>query len=460
MKYGRAMLLVVAAMIFLTVAANAVVVKETDIYGYNTTTKKWVKVAKGDIFSTYSDVNAAFTGYATIGGGKGSTGCTIGAEGNVATDGTLLVVGATTITGALSLGAATGAIVVPASSSAVGKAIGITAGAGNGGTTTGYAGGAITLTTGAGSNGSETGGAGGAITLTSAAGGTGATGGAGGQGGANAAVAGAGGAATTNGTGGAGGAITRTAGVGGASATGTTGAGGGVTLTAGNAGAASGAGTSGAAGAVAVVAGNGGAVTTGTGGAGGAITLTTGTGGNGSAAGGSGGALNLYTGAAGSGGTGVSGALAIKSGGSGGVSLISSSGAQGALGNVLINPLRPIATTVGAGNLAQATASPTIALHPSGSVFVLTHASPNITIPAAAAANAGVVWTFVGTGVTSLTITGTASDIVANCADSSSAGCATLLWNTASHIVGVTATLVSNGSKWILIAGTVPTSHT
>lgn len=98
----------------------------------------------------------------------------------------------------------------------------------------------------------------------------------------------------------------------------------------------------------------------------------------------------------------------------------------------------------------------------SGSVFRVTHATPNITLPAVAS-TAGVSLTIVngGAGTTSFTITAATACIVANALDSASLTCATLVWSTALHIIGAAATFVSDGIKWMLVSSsTTPTSHT
>jgi hypothetical protein len=344
-----------------------------------------------------------------------------------------------TVTGAVSVGAGSGAITAPAGiTAAVGTPIGITAGAATGGTTSGYAGGAVSTTGGLGSAGTTTGGAGGATTLVSGNGGT--------------------------------------------SVTGTTGAGGNIAITAGNAGAASGAGTSGAAGTVTITSGNSGATvagtpaaagtftiqggtggattSSGTAGAGAALVFNAGNGGAGATTGGAGGAVTIKTGTAGSGGSPASGALSIAIGAT---TIMSSTSAQGAAGNIMVNPLAKVATTVGGGALNGATPTPTVAADPSGSVFLLTHATPVITIPAAASDNAGVVWTFVngGAGTTNFTLHGAGStDIVANCLDTSAVGCHNLYWSTANRIIGVSVTVMSTGAKWIVTSATAaPTTH-
>ena len=221
------------------------------------------------------------------------------------------------VAGTLSLAGAASAIVVPASSSAVGTAIGITAGAGNGGTTTGFAGGAFSTTTGAGTAGTTTAGAGGAMALLCGNGGT-----------------------TTTGTTGAGGAVTITAGnSGAASSTGTAGLAGTVTITAGTAGTTA-IGTSAVGGSVSLLAGVGSGGTPTVGGVGGQAILGAGQGGAGTT-GGVGGLVNIYSGAPGAGGSPANGIITLRVGGASGTTSIS----IGATGIVEL----PVSLTVGGG---------------------------------------------------------------------------------------------------------------
>jgi hypothetical protein len=230
-------------------------------------------------------------------------------------------------------------------------------------------------------------------------------------------------------------------------------------LTAGNAGTIVGAGTVTVGGAVNITGGVGTGGTPTVGGAGGVVNLTAGAGGAGTT-GGAGGKLTIGSGAAGAGGAAVAGALSIKVGAT---EVIGATAAQGLAVNVTANVLRKIGATVGGEALNDATIVPTVALDPSGSVFLLTHATPVITLPTAAAANAGVVWTFVngGAGTTNFTVHGeTATDLVATCLDTSSTAAHNLYWSDADQIIGMSATFVSTGVKWILIASTLPpTTH-
>jgi len=225
------------------------------------------------------------------------------------------------------------------------------------------------------------------------------------------------------------------------------------------AGAGTGGTTTGYAGGAVTSTGGAGSAGTTTGGVGGALAFTAGAGGAGTT-GGAGGALTFGSGAGGTGGSAAAGALTIKVGAT---TVISSTAAQGAAGNTRINPLRSIATTIGGAALSGASVAPTVAADPSGSVFVLTNATPAVTLPAAGAANAGVTWTFVngGVGTTSFTVGSAAADIIANAADAGSVTCQTLVWSTASHIVGVSAIMTSTGAKWILVSeNAIPTTHT
>jgi hypothetical protein len=192
------------------------------------------------------------------------------------------------------------------------------------------------------------------------------------------------------------------------------------------------------------------------------LTLLAGTGGAGTT-GGAGGAVNIYTGLAGAGGAPATGAFTLKNGGASGTVLLSSTGAQGAAGNIGANVLRTIGTTCGGEALNDATIVPTVATDPSGSVFLLTHATPVITLPTAAAANAGIVWTFVngGAGTTNFTVHSEGgTDIVATCLDTSATTCHNVFWADADQIIGMSATFVSTGAKWLLIGSTLPpTTH-
>jgi len=293
-----------------------------------------------------------------IGGGYtgGGSGATISAAGVLQVNGAATFDSTVTATGALSLGAGTGAIVVPASSGAVGKAIGITSGDGNGGTTTGFAGGAVSTTAGTGSAGTTTSGAGGAITFTPGASGTTTSGSAGASG--TISLAGTtGGNASGAGTGGQGSNISIVAGTGGTAAAGTGGTAGTVVITAGNGGAVTGGGgTAKAGGAITITTGTGGAITTGAGLAGGLLSLIAGAGGGGSTAGGNGGGVTIASGAAGSGGTGTVGAISILQGGTGGTERIgvSTLGAIALTGATTITGTATITGIATFGNAAHA----------------------------------------------------------------------------------------------------------
>lgn len=77
------------------VAQQRPIVKETDVLTWNGSA--WARCTKGQLYN-YTTPTAAAT--MAVGGGYGSTGCTIAATGNIQTNGTLTVDGATTLTGA------------------------------------------------------------------------------------------------------------------------------------------------------------------------------------------------------------------------------------------------------------------------------------------------------------------------------------------------------------------------
>ncbi len=300
-------------------------------------------ITSGDVLKLFADTDLVTTGK-VINVVTGATYAAATSKFSVDEDGDVI------IAGTLSLSGAASAIVVPASSGAAGTAIGITTGAGNGGTATGFAGGAFSTTTGGGTAGTTTGGAGGASSITSGAGGTTATG-TSGAGGAITFLAGAAGAASGAGTSGAAGAVSITAGASGNTVAGTAATGGAVGITAGASGTNTSA-ASGAGGAITLTPGASGTTTTGAAGASGAISLAGATGGNASGAGTGGQGSNISivagtggTAAAGTGGT--AGTVTLTAGNGGAVT--GASGTAKAGGAITITTGTGGAITTGAG---------------------------------------------------------------------------------------------------------------
>ena len=367
--------------------------------------------------------------YATIVDGTNTTGTYIKCYDGTNTDFSVGEGGAVAMLGALTLGTTGGATISPpASSSAVGIATTITAGAGNG---TGYAGGATALTSGAGSNHTT---------------------GTAGAGGATSRTGGAGGAATSSGTGGAGGAATLVAGAGGATATGTAGVGGAVTVTAGTAGAGSGASTGAAGGAITATAGAGSAITTGTGGTGGAVSIAGGAGGSGSVAGGTGGALTLASGAAGSGGTGTVGAISIKQGATERIG-VSTAGAVAVTGNTTITgtltTTGAFTTPVLAQNTAISGATATAASTYFGKITTITtNGQVDVTLPAnTQTAGSWMDFLILVDNAATVTFACTPVDTLytANSLDSDAVTFAT------GHRIGAYVRFINTGANWVAI---------
>lgn len=100
------------------------------------------------------------------------------------------------------------------------------------------------------------------------------------------------------------------------------------------------------------------------------------------------------------------------------------------------------------------------ATHKPGSVIISTHTSGNITLPAVAT-SAGLAYTLINTGATSFTVTAPAGTLVSDAADNAGNNYTTVVWSTANHIIGVSCTVVCDGTKWYTVSpSTIPTSHT
>ena len=92
------MVLMLALMVSVALPLVAASYKETDVLTWNGSA--WARLTKGQLYS-YTTPTAAAT--MAVGGGYGSTGCTIAATGNIQTNGTLTVDGVSTLTGATTI---------------------------------------------------------------------------------------------------------------------------------------------------------------------------------------------------------------------------------------------------------------------------------------------------------------------------------------------------------------------
>jgi hypothetical protein len=93
------LMIAMIAILLLTICVPGVTAtKETDLLTWNGSA--WARIAKGTLYS-YTTPTAAAT--MAVGGGYGSSGCTIAATGNIQTNGTLTVDGVSVLTGATTI---------------------------------------------------------------------------------------------------------------------------------------------------------------------------------------------------------------------------------------------------------------------------------------------------------------------------------------------------------------------